>query len=206
MLFDEVSHTYSKDGIVYTSVSEFLNTLDPEFPKERIAAATAKRDGGSADEIIGKWDLNSEISSTYGTAVHKAIEYWIRYGEVTKVPHLADAVKAFSKLHSREKLHAEVIVYSDEYQLAGTIDQLISIGPKQVLVQDVKTNVELTDKKLKKYARQLSTYKLLLEMKGITVAGLNILHWNGDTFKNIKVKPINIQPLLEQWKTKKKCS
>jgi hypothetical protein len=205
MFFDEATHTYTKDGIVYTSVSEFLNTLEPEFPKGRIAAATAKRDGGSADDIVAKWDLNAEISSTYGTAVHKAIEYWIRYGEVTKVPHLAKVVDRFSALHGREELHAEVIVYSDEYQLAGTIDQLISIGPKQVLVQDVKTNADLTGKKLKKYAQQLSTYKLLLEMKGISVAGLNILHWNGETFQDIEVKPINIQPLLDQWKTKKKC-
>src|SRR5688572_14047453 len=109
MRFDPASHSYSENGVTYESVTRFLSKFKPEFPGGLLAEKTAQRDGRTSEDVLAEWELCGEISSGYGTAVHKSIEYWIRFGKVTKVPHLKVAVEAFAAKHSRISLHAEVI-------------------------------------------------------------------------------------------------
>lgn len=212
MLFDPINHTYNEEGVVYESVSRFLDRFKPKFPAGLLAEKTAQRDGRTAEDVLAEWELCGEISAGYGTAVHKAIEYWIRFDKLTKVPALSAAVYAFARKHDRTKLHAETIVKSDDHKLAGTIDQIERVAPKKVKILDVKTNGEITDKpkgkflaplqdlpfsKLNQFRLQLSTYKALLERQGVTVESLELEHWNGaDEFKTIVLEPIDVTPLL----------
>lgn len=211
VLFNETEHTYRRDGKLYQSVGEFLKKFKPPFPKGYLAEKCAPKQGLTPDEVIAKWDLNAEVSTLYGNAIHKGIEYWIRYGEVSKLPHIQRAVEKFAEKFDRSRLVSELIVFSDEYLLAGTMDVVLKTGPKQVRILDIKTNGELTDKakgkflpplqtlpfsKLNEYRLQLSTYKHLMELKGLTVEAIELEHWNGDTFTTIGLEPIDITPLL----------
>ncbi len=67
MNFDKATHTYSFRGEGYTSVSEYLLQFKPEFPKERIATAMAKRDKRDKDEIIDEWETKVLLLLTTGT-------------------------------------------------------------------------------------------------------------------------------------------
>jgi hypothetical protein len=211
MLFDAVTHTYSDGGTIYLSVSKFLARFKPEFPKDLLAAKVATREGRSAADVLAEWELCGEIASGYGTAVHKAVEYWIRFGRMTTVPQLRKAVEAFAAKHALANLHAETIVKSDQHHLAGTTDVIEKLAPQLVNIIDIKTNGELTDEpkgkflpplddlpfsKLNEYRLQLSTYKHLLERKGITVQNIELDHWNGEQFVTIPLVPINVEPLL----------
>lgn len=198
MTFDEASHTYEHKGHRYTSVSEWLGTTEKPFPKEQVAAYTAKKDGRTAAEVIAEWDLNAAISCNYGTSVHQAIEMWLRYGKVTKIHHLSKVVNVFAQRNITRKIIPEVIAYSEEYRLAGTIDQLVILGPKTVWVQDVKTNAEMKPEKIEKYRKQLSAYKFLLECRGIAVKGLNLEWWDGKKFKTIDLEPIDLTEQIKQ--------
>lgn len=212
MEFAEKEHIYLRNGRQYKSVSQFINEFKIPFAKGLLAEQVAKKEGKTAEEIIGKWELNADVSSTYGTALHKAIEYWILYGDVPKIKHLKDVVTKFAEKHDREIIKPEIVVYDDEYLLAGTIDQLVILGNKLVKVKDVKTNVDirkrayqnflpplqsLSDTKLNHYTLQLSIYKHLLERKGFTVTGLELEHWDGEDFETIELEPFDVTPLFK---------
>lgn len=212
MNFSNSQHEYRKNGDVYTSVNAFLSRFEVPFAKGLIAEKSAAKQGREAEDLIAQWDLNAEISRNYGTAVHQAIEYWIRFGEITKIPQLKEVVERFANKYDREKLRAEVIVENDEYKIAGTIDQIEVIGKKRVNIIDVKTNAELEEKprgyflspiddiphtKINKYRLQLSMYKYLLEQKGFIVEGIKLMHWNGKDFVSHALEPIDIIKLLK---------
>lgn len=210
--YDE-PHIYRKDGIEYLSITKFLKRFKPEFPKALLAEKCSVKEGLSPAEVIYKWDLNGEVSANYGTSIHKGIEYWIRFGVMPKVPHVVKAIEAFAEKYKREELEPEVIVYSKELKLAGTIDQIRRIKKGTVQILDVKTNGEITDKargkflaplddlpysKLNEYRLQLSAYKELLELKGIEVEEIVLEHFDGEKFKTIKLEPIKLTNI---WKT-----
>lgn len=212
MEFKENSHSYIRDGYQYISVSEFLDLFKPPFKKEEISKAVAQREGVSQQFILNKWDLNSKISQDYGNAVHKGIEYWINYGESNKLKHIKKVIKEFSKLHDRENLMPEQVLYCDTYGIAGTIDQIEIIDSKNVNIVDVKTNHELSEKsygkylppledlekhKINDYTLQLSMYKYLIEINDVKVNNIMIEHWDGSKFNTIHLEPIDIKVLLE---------
>ena len=191
MLFDSQNHAY--DG--YQSVSEFLAKFKPDFPKDLIAERMAKRGERTKEEILYKWELNSQISCDYGNSCHKAIEYFIKFGEKPKLHK--KLVNEFSKKYDRTKLVSEIIAFNDEIKVAGTIDILEKLGNKEVNLIDLKTNAEMTKEKLKDYTMQLSMYKWLLEQKGLKVKKLILEHYTSK-LKTIELKPIKIETL---WQT-----
>jgi hypothetical protein len=212
MDFQEDGHIYSKNGRKYQSVSEFLKQFKKEFPKNAVAAATAKRDGREAQEILDEWELNAQISRNYGTTLHQGIEYWLKYGKIHKLAHIEQVVKAFEAKYDRKRIHSEIIVDNDEFGLAGTIDQLYMIESKKVNVIDLKTNAELShtgkgsflaplDKlpfsKINEYRLQLSSYKTMLELKGYEVVDLMLEHWNGRELVTIPLEPIDMLPFFQ---------
>lgn len=211
MFFSETNHEYTKDGKRYTPVSEFLAKFKPPFPKGLMAEKCAPKLGLTPEEVIEMWDLNGDISRTYGTTIHKAIEYWIRYGHFSKVADLERMGQKFAEKYNRAKIKTEVIVHDEELGIAGTLDQLHVVGKKRVFLTDVKTNGDLDKKpngkflgplkdlpfsKINEYRLQLSTYGYLLERKGFKVESLALEHWNGTDFTTIALERIDISPLI----------
>lgn len=201
MLFNEQDHTYTENGKKYRSVSEVIKQFIPKFEKEAIA----KRMNGQS--TLDEWELNAEISTHYGTSIHKGLEYFIKFGKFTKLPHVEKAVKAFAEKYDRTTIKSEIIIHDDELLVSGTIDDLQIIGYKRVNIIDLKTNYELgkagrgkllgpfnhlEDSKINKYRLQLSTYKELVERKGIIVENLLLEHWNGETLETIKLEPLKV--------------
>lgn len=218
MDFDRDQHQYSKDGKIYLSVSEFLDRFEEPFAKGLLAQRIAQKEGRDAEDVIAQWDLNAEISRDYGNSIHKAIEYWIRFGQYPKAPHLRLAVEKFEeKFPSRDLIKPEIIVFNEEYGLAGTIDQLQILGKNgkgqtRVRVIDVKTNGELETKargyfhapidklphsKLNRYRLQLNTYKHLLELKNFEVVDMLLEHWTGSDMKQYEIEPMDMAPLCQ---------
>ena len=211
MTFDEKEHRYVKDGIEYLSVSRFLERFKPPFNKELISGMVAKKQGKEPDDILSMWNLNSEISTNYGTSIHKGIELFVKHKTISKLPHIKESTEKFIEKFKGKKLRSEIVAFDDEHRIAGMIDLLELLGNKRVRIIDIKTNYEMDKEKrgnflapidtipntkINGYRLQLSMYKYLVEKHGFTVEGLQLEHWDGKEYHTIELEPINIEKLL----------
>ena len=216
---DESSHTYTlKDSnIEFKSVTEFISLFFQPFDEKIIANKLIKLEkykGKSVTDILQEW----EHRRNRGTIVHQEIESSIielntlkNHEYKTDNFHTLDAKSKqgllFLKtcnIYKNNIIFPEVKVYSEELQLAGTIDLMIYNKPKNCIsLIDWKTNVEIKktgykkgtldptksieDCSFNKYELQLSMYQYILEKHyKATVNGLYIVHLKEDESQHIK--------------------
>ena len=131
-----------------------------------------------------------------GTRVHHEIDNYIKYGSSVSESKARQGREWMDSMASQygDTIYSEVIVYSEELQLAGTVDLLIynSITKKCYLF-DWKTSKKmdrssrkkgitpasygLDDCRFDKYSLQVNLYSYLLEKyHGIEIAGSYLLH------------------------------
>ena len=127
---EEENHVYvltEEPNIKFRSVTDLTSQQFPPFEKELIAKTLVKRSSKYKNmtwiELIDKWDNAAKV----GTDVHKELENYI----LNKInPKLKKAISGKDCLCNElyklgDKYYPEVIVYSKELRLAGTIDLII---------------------------------------------------------------------------------
>lgn len=200
--FDKTNHVYTLDGKELQSVTQWVDSLTPEFNANIISAMASRKSDMSPEDIRAKWELKGKIARSQGDWVHDSIQYYLKYDpEFENEP-----VTAFKKHQTANTYYSEVIVYDDKF--AGTIDLIEVLGDKKVILNDFKTNEDLYKKKgklkapykeldntpINKYRLQLSKYSEMLEkMKGVDVVELRIWWWNQGSFEIIKVDKLEIK-------------
>lgn len=190
--YDEATHTYTNEvGEVYLSSSVHAKTFDKPFDIERISQALAKKTGEDVEEIRAMWQLKSEMSRGFGTAIHAALELHGRFqslcermGNTTSMsehPVVKKAVEAFFKGREGEKAEYEPVVVDHSTKRAGRIDRLLIVDQKKKIcrVQDYKTDAVLKPEKLNTYWEQVTFTGGILTTHGWKVLGYDIFHWNG---------------------------
>ena len=196
ILWNESSHTYTDlKGNVLLSGSKYADMHSPKFDMDMMLPKTASSWDVNEKDLKDVWKFTGDISTSYGTAIHKALELYHLYHEIGKkiqdkkglevnyiLPknkYLRDIVTNFVKeFGSNAKV--EVLVSDIAKGMAGTIDRLEIVEGNVVRVGDYKTNAELDSKKLLKYQKQLSFYAHILNNKGFKVQGLDLFHLNQD--------------------------
>lgn len=205
VLFDPVAHRYSPGE--WLSGSAFAGRFTSDFPADLIAGKMAAKAGDvEPADILAMWSLNAEASSTFGTAVHAALQLYGTYlvtsqsvkgsneSALTKNPILRPIVESFFVGRENEQAVYEVFVADPALRHCGQIDRLRITGPRSVRVQDFKSNADLDKKEtiglpfrgvvestnLGAYWLQLSFYAAILIRHGWTVEGLDIFHLQGD--------------------------
>lgn len=200
--YDDIAHVYTNEaGEVYLSGSVYASQGEPKFDAEAMSGAMAKKFGVEAKDIAEMWKLKGDISAGFGTAIHAAIQLYEQYDGLAKTlgkatnhhdhPVLQQAVQKFVDSHKGQKVVSEAMVVSHKRKWAGQIDRLIITGEKRCIVGDIKTNADLTEKKLKTYWKQLQFYGTILEDDGWTVEGLEINHFNGE-WKDLREKMVSL--------------
>lgn len=219
--FKESDHSYTdKNGEKYISVSQLLSKYSEKFdPTGVILAACAKRDGISKEELKAKWDKKRDDSCEYGTSVHAELEYFLINKDVRESPH-QDIIKQFEKIKFNGTPFSEVLVFSEQYKIAGQSDIIIyNKKENSIGTHDLKTNEKmvgkvyknllyplnhLPDSKLQKYELQISLYSYLLEQKGFEVRRDDLcLYWVNPARK-VEIFPLNykkqdIENLIEHY-------
>ena len=211
---EEESHTYSlsNSNIEFKSVTEFIHTFFKPFDEQNIAKKLTqthfKYKGMSVEELINSWNKRRDR----GTIVHKQIEDFINSNceindnEFNKLDLKATQGINFIKhkcLKETNILASEVIIYSEELKLAGTIDLIIFNKEKNhVSIIDWKTNKKISKKSFNRsrkgikfplksmddcnfnhYNLQLSMYQYILESYyNVKVNGLFLVHLNEQEF------------------------
>lgn len=208
--FNEATHTYTdKKGNILLSGSKYADSVSPKFDLEMILPKTAKSWDVDEQSLKELWKMNSEVSTNWGSAIHKALEIYHKYNELGAVVQskkeldgnyvlpknkfLRDIVLEFIDKFGVDNAYSEVVVSDVKNGMVGTIDRL---GKKDgsLRVGDYKTNAEMDAKKKLKYQHQLSFYANILKNKGFEVSGLD-LYYLDENFKwvheELEILPIS---------------
>jgi len=110
----------------FTSCTNFIKLFFEPFDKIGIANNLTSTHDKYVDmtpqELVEEWDK----SGYEGTAVHNEIQQFINYGTEPSKNKSILAVKWLNEnFNERNKFYSEVIVYSKELELAGSIDLLV---------------------------------------------------------------------------------
>lgn len=210
IIYDEAKHHYySPDGRKLLGASTYAKDYGDTFNKGTILPRLAKQWDMPAEQIDHIWSINAEISNSYGTAIHAALELWFRYhhvGETIKerkgmehnycLPknvYIRDIVLDFVSTFGELDGVPEATLSNTKKGMAGRTDLIVLTGEKTCRVGDFKTNNDLNPDKLLKYQHQLSFYADMLTEAGWTVEGLDIFHHDGNGWTGI---PLEVLPVV----------
>ena len=179
------SHTYrlsDHPGIKFNNVTGIVEGQFPPFEKEKIAKALTNRvpkyQHLTWEELVQEW----EDAKNHGTAVHKELEDYLRYGQTLSLDKAISGKECYEYeiKDFGDKVFPEVIVYSKELKVAGTVDLLVyNSDSNECHIFDWKTSKKidrkgkkraitsacsnLSDCRYDQYSLQLSIYSYLLE-------------------------------------------
>tara|TARA_B100000902_G_scaffold5552_1_gene7230 strand:- start:1044 stop:1772 length:729 start_codon:yes stop_codon:yes gene_type:complete len=206
----EPEHKYilkSDPNLNFTSVTSITSQYFAPFEKEAIAKRLVETNmkymGMTSEELIATWDEARD----FGTLVHNNIESYINketYKDISEVKHAIKWMNKFKNL-SEFIFYPEVIVYSKELEIAGSIDVLAKDTKSNTyIIIDWKTSKSISkssyggkkgthpitshlmDCKYVHYSMQLSLYRYLIEeFYDIKISNLLIAHLNGSECKPI---------------------
>lgn len=166
--FTETDHKYyDDDGNNYISATSIVESLFPEFEKDKIAFFSARKrlfeEGTWTSKqnipknkiekvkkiILDEWKEKGEEAASLGTDIHKLAECLLKREEYdieidsTRKEKMIQSLKKFipELLEHYEFLEAEKIIFSPFYQISGTIDLLMKNRYNNKLcIFDWKTN------------------------------------------------------------------
>lgn len=222
IFYNDKTHEYTNSlGEVYLSGSEYAK--EDEFDAEYWAQEFVSKYGLEEEDkqrILAMWKTNGTASSSFGTALHAAIELYGEYRELadkididlktglrkkldakndknsslSKLPYLQQVVKEFfTKERLAERARYEVLVVDHKNKRAGRIDRLVKLEDGSFRVCDMKTNNKILKPERTTYGKQLSFYADILVANGCKLAKdpLLVHHWNDDMWKDIKLEKID---------------
>lgn len=198
VLWSDYLHEYrSLDGTKLTSGSTYASLTEKPFDSALLSEKSGNAWGVDKDALAALWKINGNISTDYGTTVHRALEAYMLYHELgakvqevkgleynyalPKNEYLRNAVLSFVEMFGTFS-NAEVFVTDVNNKMAGQIDGLniLDMEKKVCSMGDYKTNFEMKKPKLKGYQKQMNFYRTALENKGWTVEDMNVYHFDGE--------------------------
>jgi len=222
---EPIEHVYIHrvTGKKYTSVTKVLGSIEPHFEGDRIAGNIAKQSdsnpkknpayvGMNKEQILDYWQELNDTANIYGTMVHEIVERYLLADKMyfTDDPFELKVIQAYEDLKVDEgiEIYPERIMFSDEYELAGTADLKIDIDDTFFDIGDWKTNKEfnffnkfgyktlnkpfdhMQDCQYSIYSMQLSVYALMCEMEtGMKCRQIWVGYWDkvNEVFEKIPI-------------------
>lgn len=176
-------HEYTTlDGKHLVSGSEYAHKFEKPFNTALLSGKVGIKYGVAPHHVAAMWSANSKISTTFGNALHLAMEQWFTYKDtacgdkeynLAKPMFLREAVKSFPL--KDENILPEVVLSNTENLMAGTTDGLQLTGEKSCNILDYKSDSDVV-KNLPKHFRQLSYYANILQRAGWSVG--KVVVWN----------------------------
>jgi hypothetical protein len=152
---EPIEHKYfhKETGKKYTSVTTIIGMVEPEFDAEAVSNAIAHQPDSTKNEIyigmnqtqiLDYWQMLNDVANEYGTYVHETLEKYLLENKwwFPKDPLQKKVIQAYNDLGVDEGIHVwpERIMFSEEYELAGTGDLCIDIDDVFFDIGDWKTN------------------------------------------------------------------
>ena len=157
---EPIQHKYHhrETGKIYKSVTTTLTSIEPHFDAEAVSLAitrqldTVKQEryiGLTQQEILDYWQKLNDEANEYGTKVHNIVEeyllknkWWYPDIKTEEGQFQQKVIDGYNALNIEEgiAMWPERILFSEEYELAGTSDLIIDIDDVFFDVGDYKTN------------------------------------------------------------------
>lgn len=139
LYLDRETHEYEdEDGNKFISGSTWVGQFEKPFDAKLIAPKVAEKKLTTVEKVLEGWDMKSEVSLSYGTTLHKAIECAIKYNELPNNPHLAALAQDALDLIKDQEVSSEQFICSFEDKACGIVDILVNLGDKRVKIVDIK--------------------------------------------------------------------
>lgn len=226
--FHEEQHFYTLDDYRFgISATSLIETYAQEFDSDSVSQMVANKRGISQQEVLDEWKKENEFSCIKGSCIHlKAQSLWMgtnyeidynTIGDTIDKDRLKKEYDIMSKQAINfyndykdmyDMIQDEFIVWSKEYDIAGSIDGIMyNKYTQQCCILDFKSNKDLQfkskyNKKMKvplhklddvngqHYYIQLSIYKYLIEKyTNIKVDELFIVYFNVNA-DNYEIIPV----------------
>ena len=163
-----------------TFISQFFEKFESEKIAQKLVSVSPKYMGMTVDEVLAMW----KESANHGTIVHEELEEHILNKSPLTEPKAIQGMNWLNKykMKSNFEIYPEVIIYSEELKLSGTVDLLLYDKKNNTyIIMDWKTSksistksyggkkgikpatADIDDTKFNHYALQLSLYRYLLE-------------------------------------------
>jgi len=159
VFLEPIEHKYHHrvTGKIYKSVTTTLASIEPHFDVEGVSAAIVNQSdkvkqeryiGMTQQEIIDYWQLLNDEANIYGTRVHEIVEKyllankWYFPEDNEEGAFEQKVIDGYNALNVDEgiALWPERILFSEQYELAGSSDLIIDIDDVFFDVGDYKTN------------------------------------------------------------------
>jgi ATP-dependent exoDNAse (exonuclease V) beta subunit len=153
--FHPEPHHYLMEGHALTSVTKLIHRWFPEFDAENIAKRKAEREGGDFEALLSEWARKRDEAAAFGSKVHLMAETILQQKKDDAADHLpvsereqaylAGVKEALKRISlGYDVVETEMIVFSPERMVAGTVDLLLrSRATGEYVVADWKTNKEI---------------------------------------------------------------
>lgn len=165
--FDEKTHTYKVDGNILPSVTTITSILSNIEYKE-----------------IDPEILNN--AAKRGSAVHKAIEDYLLWGDYDLKIMYEPYMEQFKKALEKEKFKTIKTEFKlTNGEICGTLDNMSILNDKKIII-DYKTTATIHKKLLE---AQFGGYKILCDSNGIEIDKWYGLFINKNKYKFIEIKP-----------------
>jgi len=178
---DQENHKYilnSSPEFKFSSVTEFIHFFFEKFDQEKVATklinTNPKYSGKTLNEVLKEWGKGAER----GTIVHNELEMYVKENIDPKHQMSITGVRWLKEKQKNEhnSFFSEVIVYSKELGIAGTVD-CIAEYDNELAIIDFKTSKKPKPREwIEHYFVQAMAYGCMLyEMKGISIKKLVII-------------------------------
>lgn len=158
--FEPVHHVYTdmQTNTNLTGATTFIKRYIEQFDTEKVSKNCEKQWGLDCDYIKDSWSMNGEISSTFGTSLHMALEFEDKYrynlkknGDrcfQIKHPMIKKIVYDFflyaKNIGLKGKPYPEALISDTENGICALADRLIVTDPikKECILCDYKVNYD----------------------------------------------------------------
>lgn len=147
LLFDEASHTYTVDGIIYDSVTTMVDECFEQFDADYWATRKATP-GHTKEMILQEWAAKGEAARSLGTLMHERIESYYLGNPVEPAWMLDPTFRLFAAFATDIRLcpfRTEWRIYHEQSRLAGTLDFLAVRPDRTFEIWDWKRSSKVVD-------------------------------------------------------------
>lgn len=152
MKFIEDIHKYMDGEDIYTPVTTLLHKFEPYKDWNKIAAAYAKKNKRTVEDVLAEWDKTKNDAAAKGTRYHnkKEQELLNQQGivldnymcEINSVPTIDGIKEDLSIKLENNSVYPEKMIWSTKYKVCGTAD-LVEVVNNVLHIKDHKTNKKL---------------------------------------------------------------
>jgi len=230
IILNKDTHKYkltNQPGLVFTSVTTYVDHFFEGFDAQKVATKLINNYPKYADRTVESLIAEWTAAADYGTKVHDEIERWIKEGiepNDIKAINGKNWMESY-RLRSDIDVHSEVIVYSEELSIAGTVDILAkdnATGTYDIIDWKTSKKINMTsygqkmgthpatghlmDCNFYHYSIQLSLYRYILEeYYGLDIHNQMIAQLQDDKV-NALVAPYMRDEIIEMLKYRKELS